>query len=129
MVLVYIISIGILVITFGYFTLVQLGSYMNACEAALAKALTEEEKKKIKVKYLKKESFMVALSCISVIVLPIILINGEIMEEIVDWVSKYVSGSPGVEIVSFVLTASMILIPSWIVSIVAGKIGENQYKQ
>lgn len=128
MVLVYIISIGILVITFGYFTLVQLGSYMNACEAALDKALTEEEKKKIKVKYLKKESFMVALSFISVIVLPIILINGEIMEEIVDWVSKYVSGSPGVEIVSFVLTASMILIPSWIVSIVAGMIGENQYK-
>lgn len=129
MVLVYIISIGILVITFGYFTLVQLGSYMNACEAALAKALTEEEKKKIKVKYLKKESFMVALSCISVIVLSMISIDKEIPEGIVDWVSKYVSGSPGVEIVSFVLTASMILIPSWIVSIVAGKIGENQYKQ
>ena len=128
MVLVYIISIGILVITFGYFTLVQLGSYMNACEAALAKALTEEEKKKIKVKYLKKESFMVALSCISVIVLSMISIDKEIPEGIVDWVSKFVSGSPGVEIVSFVLMVSIIIIPSWIVSSVAGMIGENQYK-
>lgn len=129
MVLVNIIIIGILVLTFGYFTLVQLGTYMKAREAALSTALTEEEEKRINVKYLKKESFLVAFSCFAVIFISLLTIDQDFVEEIVDWVSKYVSGSPGAEIVFFVLVASMIIIPAVIISIIAGKIGENQYKQ
>ena len=122
MVLGIIIVIGFL----GYFTLMQLGTHFNAREAALAKAITETEKKKIKVKYLKKESFLIAFSFFTVFIFLMLTLSEDIAERLFDWVSSFVSGYNGQMIVSVVLIALMIIIPSLIVSIIAGKIGENQ---